>query len=484
MSANNGTMTETKPTETPSTALATRDDKIIPRFAEKYQIDPKKLLSTMKATCFRIVKKDNTIQQITDEQMLALMVVSEQYNLNPFTREIYAFPQNGGIVPIVSIDGWARITNEAHQFDGMNFDYGPIIPPMVDEKGNMTSLPCFEYVECTIYRKDHEHPTTLREYQVECARATLPWQQMPRRMLRHKAMIQCARIAFGFAGIYDEEEGGAILANTPEEKGPATIPDNGTAKLRQTKGKTVEAPKEKAAEAQTQEKVTEDGEVVDAEFKILPDVLKEAKDATPPPAAEAPKPPTTRQLEALFRDAQPDHIAFRITKDKEGTQWAKCTCGAHFKVATTGTVTVFEKAKEGDGSCGAPEQEEESDVLPISTFNEETNRLEPEPAKTKTTTTPEDEQAEQIMKLEANDLNQFFEENLKAAGKMNLPDRRKSVTPTIAMIRRKLQLSTSPIQVQQSLQWLVKANFILSMDGERHEKLKAEINAKSSGFKK
>ena len=29
---------------------------------------------------------------------------------------------------------------------------------------------------------------------------------MPRRMLRHKALIQGARIAFGFSGIYDEDE--------------------------------------------------------------------------------------------------------------------------------------------------------------------------------------------------------------------------------------------------------------------------------------
>jgi hypothetical protein len=29
---------------------------------------------------------------------------------------------------------------------------------------------------------------------------------MPKRMLRHKALIQAARIAFGFSGIYDEDE--------------------------------------------------------------------------------------------------------------------------------------------------------------------------------------------------------------------------------------------------------------------------------------
>ncbi|ENC7540331.1 phage recombination protein Bet, partial [Salmonella enterica subsp. enterica serovar Brandenburg] len=34
------------------------------------------------------------------------------------------------------------------------------------------------------------------------------------RMLRHKAMIQCARLAFGFAGIYDKDEAERIVENT------------------------------------------------------------------------------------------------------------------------------------------------------------------------------------------------------------------------------------------------------------------------------
>ncbi|EEW4602325.1 phage recombination protein Bet, partial [Escherichia coli] len=36
----------------------------------------------------------------------------------------------------------------------------------------------------------------------------------PKRMLRHKAMIQCARLAFGFAGIYDNDEAERIVENT------------------------------------------------------------------------------------------------------------------------------------------------------------------------------------------------------------------------------------------------------------------------------
>jgi len=53
--------------------------------------------------------------EVTNEQMLALLVVADQYRLNPFLNELYAFPdKKGGITPIVGVDGWSRIIND-HQ---------------------------------------------------------------------------------------------------------------------------------------------------------------------------------------------------------------------------------------------------------------------------------------------------------------------------------------------------------------------------------
>ena len=52
----------------------------------------------------------------------------------------------------------------------------------------------------------------------ECKkRDVAPWKSHPRRMLRHKAMIQCARLAFGFAGIYDQDEAERIAEAAPIE---------------------------------------------------------------------------------------------------------------------------------------------------------------------------------------------------------------------------------------------------------------------------
>lgn len=146
------------------------------------------LIDVIKATAFR--------GPVSDAQMTALLIVANQYGLNPWTKEIYAFPDSSnGIVPVVGVDGWARIINSSDVFDGMDF---------TSDDSSCT---------CTIYRKDRAHPTRVTEYMSECRRETKPWKSHPHRMLRHKAMIQCARIAFGFGGIYDQDEAERIVAN-------------------------------------------------------------------------------------------------------------------------------------------------------------------------------------------------------------------------------------------------------------------------------
>src|SRR3546814_13100104 len=59
----------------------------------------------------------------------------------------------------------------------------------------------------------------------ECKRGTQPWQSHPRRMLRHKATIQCARLAFGFGGIYDQDEAERIVESRVIDVAPAGKPD-------------------------------------------------------------------------------------------------------------------------------------------------------------------------------------------------------------------------------------------------------------------
>jgi len=168
---------------------------LVVRTAERFGVDPSRMLPTLKATCF----KSST--PASDEQMMALLIVAEQYHLNPFTKELYAYPDKGGIVPVVSVDGWARIINEHPMLDGIDFEYAA--------DGSS--------VTCILHRKDRAHPIRVTEFLDECIRNTDPWRKSPRRMLRHKALIQCARIAFGFAGIYDDDEADRITGRDRSE---------------------------------------------------------------------------------------------------------------------------------------------------------------------------------------------------------------------------------------------------------------------------
>lgn len=173
---------------------------VLVRMASRYGVDPDKMLGTLKATAFR--------GDVSNEQMMALLVVADQYELNPWTKEIYAFPaQGGGIVPVVGVDGWSRIINSNPQFDGMDFEEGEL---------NGKSIPM--WIECRIHRKDRSHPICTKEYFEEVYRNVGPWNSHPRRMLRHKAMIQCARLAFGFVGVYDPDEAERIIEVQPLPK--------------------------------------------------------------------------------------------------------------------------------------------------------------------------------------------------------------------------------------------------------------------------
>lgn len=171
---------------------------LLTTFGNRYNVDPSKVANVLKQTCFR------TEKPASDEQMMALLVVSNQYQLNPFTKEIFAFEdRHKGIVPVVSVDGWARIINEHPQLAAIEFEYA--------DDGS--------WIDCIIERKDRTRPTRVREYLAECRRNTGPWGSHPQRMLRHKALIQCARIAFGFSGIYEQDEAERIVDVTPPSSG-------------------------------------------------------------------------------------------------------------------------------------------------------------------------------------------------------------------------------------------------------------------------
>lgn len=185
-----------------SRAIAARSAESKPRnaleaMAAKLEISPGNLKKTLLSTVFAECKNE--------EQFMALIVVSNAYGLNPLTKEIYAFPsKGGGIVPMVSVDGWIRLMNEHPAFDGIEFDY------TLDSKGATTAI------EAVIHRSDRTHPIKVMELMSECKGTTIPWTKSPSRMLRHRALIQCVRVAFGFSGIHAEGDEEVVEAHYRE----------------------------------------------------------------------------------------------------------------------------------------------------------------------------------------------------------------------------------------------------------------------------
>ena len=189
-----------KTTESKPSALAL--------MASRLNVDQEKMLATLKGTVF---------QKATNEEMLALVVVANTYDLNPFLKELYAFPaKGGGIVPIVSVDGWNKMLIRQPDFDGIEFEF-------VDkEDGSPHSC------TATVHVKNRSHAVKVTEYFDECKRNTDPWNNMPRRMLRNRTLCQASRMAFGISGVYNDDEAHAVVnvdsTVTPAEPPPKMIP--------------------------------------------------------------------------------------------------------------------------------------------------------------------------------------------------------------------------------------------------------------------
>ena len=147
-----------------------------------------------------------------------LLLAAERHGLDPLGKEMYLLREGGShdepALVVLGVDGWCRILNRHKKFAGMQFRESD---ELVD------GVP--RWMECTLHRWDRRVPTTVREYFDEVRGSSSPWLTHPRRMLRHKALVQCARLAFGLVGVYDNDEAQRIFAskgatdNTREARG-------------------------------------------------------------------------------------------------------------------------------------------------------------------------------------------------------------------------------------------------------------------------
>ena len=124
------------------------------------------------------------LSETTQESCLRLIA---EYRLNPRADEIDLVQfEEGRWQVFITVNGWAKLINAHPAFRGIEFS-----------EANELHQGVPIWMGCTIYRTDRIKPIVIREYFTEMKTEHAAWQQMPRRMLRHRAMQQCARLAFG-----------------------------------------------------------------------------------------------------------------------------------------------------------------------------------------------------------------------------------------------------------------------------------------------
>jgi hypothetical protein len=117
--------------------------------------------------------------------ILALLRSMQSLHLDPLCEEIGLTQfEDGQWQVFITIEGCSKLLNQHPQFNGLVFNQADTL---------IDGVP--EWIECTIHRKDREVPTTVREYLTEVRGENSIWQKMPRRMLRHRALQQCVRLA-------------------------------------------------------------------------------------------------------------------------------------------------------------------------------------------------------------------------------------------------------------------------------------------------
>lgn len=121
------------------------------------------------------------------KNLIQLLRTANRYLLDPLQEEIFLTRYDNQWQLGISVDGWIQLLHRHPAFRGISFS----------ESAESTPSGQPQWIECSIYRCDQNTPTTIREHFSEVESDSELWKKMPRRMLRHRALQQCARVAIG-----------------------------------------------------------------------------------------------------------------------------------------------------------------------------------------------------------------------------------------------------------------------------------------------
>ena len=123
--------------------------------------------------------------EVPAKTILTLLRMMQNLHLDPLNEEIgFTQYEDGSWQVFITIEGCSKLLNQHPQFNGLSFTQADTL---------IEGVP--EWMECSIYRRDRILPITVREHYLEVKGESAIWQKMPRRMLRHRALQQCVRLA-------------------------------------------------------------------------------------------------------------------------------------------------------------------------------------------------------------------------------------------------------------------------------------------------
>lgn len=123
--------------------------------------------------------------EVPAKTILHLLRMMQNLYLDPLNDEIgFTQYEDGYWQVIITIEGCSKLLNAHSQFNGLVFNQADTL---------IDGVP--EWIECSIFRRDRIMPITVREYFIEVRNEKEIWKKMPRRMLRHRALQQCVRLA-------------------------------------------------------------------------------------------------------------------------------------------------------------------------------------------------------------------------------------------------------------------------------------------------
>ena len=129
----------------------------------------------------------NAAPNTPEAVQLNALRLSGRYELDPFADEISIHQyEDGHWQAFITIDGWSKLINSHPAFSGISF---------TESDELVGGVPT--WMGCAIYRNDRVVPIEVKEYLCEIQTEHSIWKDMPRRMLRHRVIAQCARLAFG-----------------------------------------------------------------------------------------------------------------------------------------------------------------------------------------------------------------------------------------------------------------------------------------------